>query len=324
MIKFIQDEATGSQLRVNDFDLFDADQAIFFARQLEHLKARSYDVKYAQLRFREAYAISNEGGPGPKTITYWTYDQTGMSQFIGSYAQDLPRADVGGKETIIRVKDLGISVGWTTSEIRSAAKAGLSLDARKMNAAVRGNEQTLNRVAWFGDAEAGLEGLMSHPNIPRANVVNGGGGNPEFITKTPDEILFDLHDMCNDIFVDTKQVERPNKVLMPTAQWAYISTTRVSTLTQVTILQSFVANSPWIASVEDVMAINELAGAGTGGVDVMVAYDNSPDIAQFEIPMELTFHPEQLKGLEILVPAECSTGGLNVYYPTAFMIRESI
>jgi len=53
MIKYIEDKELG-KIRVNDFDGFLQDgEAIFFARQLEHIKAASYDVKYADLLFRD-------------------------------------------------------------------------------------------------------------------------------------------------------------------------------------------------------------------------------------------------------------------------------
>ena len=75
----------------------DADGAVFFQRQLEHIKARSYDVRYAELKARTLFPVSNEGGPGVTTITYRTYDQVGAAKIINAYADDLPRADVAGK-----------------------------------------------------------------------------------------------------------------------------------------------------------------------------------------------------------------------------------
>ncbi len=330
MIQFIevQDEATDEVIvyRVNDFDGFmDADQAFFFSRQLEAMKSRSYDVKYAELPFRNVFPVTNEAGEGADTITYESYDKTGMSKIISSgYARDLPRADVGGKEVTIPVRELGIAIGWTLGEIRKATRAGKPLNARKMDAAVRGNEQTLNSIAFFGDAENNLIGLFTHPNIPIANAPNGAGGTPEFSTKTVDEILADVNGLMNGIFVLTKMVERPDTLLLPPAQWADLATRRLGENNDTTILEYVATKSPFLKSVADIIAINELEGAGSGATDVMVAYKRTPDTVQMEIPMELRFHPEQRDGLEVVVPAECSTGGLNIYYPLAFSILDNI
>jgi hypothetical protein len=327
------DKATGTKLELSDdvaiklrsVKVGDGiDTAFFFARDLEQIKARTFDVKYAELPFRNLFPVSNEGGPGTESITYVTYDQAGMSIIISDYSRDLPRADVGGKETTVKVRETGIAVAWTQAEIRKAAKAGRSINDRKMIAAVRGNEQTLNTIAFYGDAATGLIGLFTQPNIPVADVPNGAGGNPEFTTKTPDEIVFDLMDIMNDIFTLTKMIERPNTLLLPPAQWGYIATTRLGSVNDTTILEYFVSKCPYINSAADVIPVNELTGAGTAGVDVMVAYRRDPDTAQFEEPMPLMFHPEQIKGLEVEVPAEGSNAGLNVYYPLAFSIREKI
>jgi hypothetical protein len=324
MIRFIQDKLPDGKklnLRVDDFDIFDIDTAVFFARQLEYIKAQSYDVKYAELQYRRLFPVSNAAGPGATNITYRVYDQFGMSQLIGAYGKDLPRADIGGKEVSIPVRTYAISVGYNTDEIRKASRAGLPIDARKMAAAVRGTEQRHNLTAWNGDDDAGLLGIFNHPNLPIGNVINGAASTPEWTTKTPDEILFDMNDIVNDVFTTTLMVERADTLLLPPAQYAYIASTARSNVSDTTILAYFLKNNPFI---REVIPVNELTGAGTGGADVMIAYKRSPDVIQFEIPMELLWHPEQRIGLEILVPAEHSIGGLNVYYPSAILIREDI
>ncbi len=329
MITEIYDEELGL-LQVNDHDkLFDADQAVFFARQLEFIKARTYDVKYPNLKYRDLFPVSNEAGEGAASVTYRTYDQAGVSELIGAYAKDLPRADIGGQETVIQVKGYGISVGWTTKELREAAMTGLPIDSRKMNAAMRGNEQTFNRIAFFGEAAAGLNGVFTHPNVPTNSVPNGALGDPFFSEKTPLEIILDLNNCVNDIFTNTLMVEVPNKLALPPVQRALISTTPMSADNNTTILKFFVENNEFIASMADVVGCNECeAGTrfanGQSQVDVMFAFRSDPDTAQFEIPMELVFHPEQREGLEIIVPAEATTGGLNIYYPLAFNICEEI
>ena len=117
----------------------DADGAVFFQRQLEHIKARSYDVLYAELKARSLFPVSNEGGPGITTIVYRTYDQAGAAKIINAYADDLTRADVAGKETTIPVRSVGISYGYNLDEIQSSQLTGAALDQRRANAARRSN-----------------------------------------------------------------------------------------------------------------------------------------------------------------------------------------
>jgi len=303
----------------------DADGAVFFQRQLEHIKAKSYDVKYAELKARQLFPVSNEGGPGITTITYRTYDQAGAAKIINAYADDLPRADVAGKETTIPVRSVGISYGYNLDEIQSSQLTGAALDQRRANAARRSVEQVTNDVAFFGDATSGMGGLFDNPNIPTGAVVNPGSGT-EWVNKTADEILFDINDLFADIFETTKMVESGNTLLLPPAQWSYIMATPRATNSDTTIAQYIAANSPFLTSLDDIIAVNECAAANNPelGTDAMVAYDRNPDKLQLEIPVELEMLPVQQKNLEFTIPGRSRLAGLNIYYPLSLAIGTGI
>ena len=305
--------------------IMDADGAVFFQRQLEHIKARSYDVKYAELKARMLFPVSNEGGPGVTSITYRTYDQAGAAKIINAYADDLPRADVAGKETTIPVRSVGISYGYNLDEIQASQLTGMSLDQRRANAARRSNEQVVNDVAFFGDAESNLPGLFSNPNIPTGAVVNPGSGT-EWVNKTPDQILFDVNDLFADIFETTAMVEQGNTLLIPPGQWSYIMSTPRSANSDTTIAQYLVNNSPYINSMDDIIPVNECNAANNPllASDAMVAYDRSPDKLQLEIPVELEMLPVQQKNLEFVVPGRSRLAGLNIYYPLSLAIGTGI
>lgn len=304
---------------------FDADGAVFFQRQLEYIKARSYDVQYAELKARQLFPVSNEGGHGVTTITYRTYDQSGAAKIINAYADDLPRADVAGKETTIPVRSVGISYGYNLDEIQASQLTGAGLDQRRANAARRSNEQVINTVAFIGDTESNLPGLFSNPNIPTGAVVNPGAGT-EWVNKTPDQILFDINDLFADIFETTKMVERGNTLLLPPSQWSYIMSTPRASNSDTTIAQFIAQNSPYLNSVDDIIPVNECDAANNPllSTDAMVAYDRSPDKLQLEIPVELEMLPVQQKNLEFIIPGRSRLGGLNIYYPLSLAIGTGI
>lgn len=303
----------------------DADGAVFFQRQLEHIKAKSYDVRYPELQARTLFPVSSEAGPGVATITYRTYDQVGAAKIINAYADDLPRADVSGKETTIPVRSVGISYGYNLDEIQASQLTGASLDQRRANAARRSNEQVVNDVSFFGDAASGLPGLFTNPNIPTGAVVDPGAGT-EFINKTPDQILFDINDLFADIFETTNMVERGNTLLLPPAQWSYIMTTPRASNSDTTIAQYVATNSPYLSSIEDIIPVNECESSNnpTLATDAMVAYDRNPDKLQLEIPVELEMLPVQQKNLEFVIPGRSRLAGLNIYYPLSLAIATGI
>ena len=78
------------------------DASVFFARELDHVKAQSYDVEYPELTALHLFPQSSEADPGAETITYYTYDKTGLAKIIDNYSTDLPRADVTGKPSFAK------------------------------------------------------------------------------------------------------------------------------------------------------------------------------------------------------------------------------
>lgn len=307
--------------------MLDSGDTIFFKRELERIKAELYMVEYQELMARQLFPVDNTGGLGIKSTTIRVFDKVGMAKIIASYAADLPRADISAREINCPVVPIGTSFGFTVEEIAAARHVNRPLDSMKGDAARRAFEEKLNDIAFGIDSEgtaAGLTGLLSNTNIPTANVVNGASGFPDWDNKTPDEILFDVNDMFADMRTTTLNKERPNTLLLPIKQWNRITATPRSANSDTTILAYLVRNSPYLASEDDVISVPELGGAGTGGVDIMIAYDRNPRKLVQDVPWELQFLPVQERGLEFVTPAIGKLGGLNFYYPLSASIREGI
>lgn len=304
----------------------DANETFFFARELEYIKSKSYDIEFPEMKAFKHIPISTEAGEGAQSITYAQFEETGMARVIESYADDLPRADIKGKEFTTPVKSIGVSYGYSVQEIRAAIYVGRSLTQRQANAARRANDQKINRLAWFGDDTYRILGLINNTNIP-ANAVpaDGTGGTTQWVNKTPDQILRDLNQITNSIVALTKGVEMPNTVLLPVEQYTLIASTPRSSVSDTTILEYFIQNNPFITTVD---WVPELAGAGPVvddvATDIFIAYDKNPDKLTMEIPMPFTQYPPQERGLEFVVPCESRYGGIIVYYPLSLTIGEGI
>lgn len=299
-----------------EFRNLDADASVFFRRELEYIKAQSYDVLYQDLLARQLFPTSNEAGAHAQVITYRSYDRVGMAKIINSYAKDLPRADVSGREVSSPVRVIGLSFGYTVDEVLASQATGRSLEQRRANAVQRGTEELIDAIAWNGDAVNALPGFLSNANIPVGPVAqNAGATSTKWVDKTPDEILEDVNNLFGTIYANTRMKERPNTLLIPVLQWNYITSTPRSANSDTTIAQFLVMNSPFLTSADDIKPCPELTGAGTGATDLMVAYDRNPDKLTLEVPLELQFLPVQERGLQFEVPAWAKTGGVIVYYP---------
>lgn len=300
---------------------FDANESMFFARQLEAIKAQTYDVKRANLNALQLMPVSTDVPEGATTITYRQYDTVGMAKVIANYANDLPRADVTGKEFTSNIRSIGNAFGYNTQEIRSAIFAGVNLPARKAMAATRAHQEKINALAFTGDADHGLPGLISNANVPEVTLAADGTGSAKtFASKTADKIVRDVNSLINKIISQSKGVHRATEVWMPVEQYALIATTQNSTASDTTILQFLQQVHPGVTFRQVV----ELDGAGASGADRMYAIENSRDNWAIEIPMMMKMYSPQQKGLEFEVPVESRFGGVIIEYPLAFAFCDGV
>lgn len=299
----------------------DADEQVFFSRELEHIKARTYDIKYAELKARMLIPVSFEADTGSESITYQQYDQVGIAKVIANYASDFPRADIRGKEFTAQVRSFGSSYGYSVQEIRAARMKGLPLQQRKANAARRAIMQKENTVAFTGDSEHNLQGFLNHPNITEYTVpADGTGASKLFSTKTADQILRDLNGVVNTVVTTTLGVEQPDTLLLPLSIYTTLTTQRIAD-TDVTILAFFIRNSPYIKAVD---WLNELETLGAGSTKRMIAYKRSPDALTLEVPQDFEQFPPDQKGMEFEIACHSRCGGVLFYYPLSAAFGDGI
>ena len=213
--------------RSMNFD--DAEAAsVFFARELDFVKSQSYDVEYPEFTALSLFPMSSEVDPGAETITYYSYDKVGLAKIISNYATDLPRADVKGKPTTAIIKSIGDSYGYSIQEMRASRMAGKSLDTRKAEAARYQIDYLNNKIAWNGDPETGLKGVLSEDNdVPLYVLANGAKGTTSWADKTEDEILADITGMLKQMATVTKKVEKPDTLALSADAYIEIQNKRI-------------------------------------------------------------------------------------------------
>jgi len=307
---------------------YDANEGLFMAKELEKIKTKSYDVLYPEFTATKNIPVSTDAGPGAETITYFQYDSVGVAKIISNYGTDTPRIDLVGKKFTSDIKGVADSYGYSIQDVRAARMAGKPLEQRKANAARKAIDQEINRIAYFGDAANGLNGLFTHPNVtayvlPTDGVLNGAvagtAAATKFVNKTPDQVLRDLNGMVDGIVSLTKGVETPNTMLITHKTNGDLTSRPRATTSDTTILAFFLANNPYIKNVE---VVPEAQGAGTGGTDLIVMYNKNPDKLTLEIPQMFEQFPPQLEGLETVVICHARCGGVIIYYPLSVIKAE--
>lgn len=300
----------------------DANENAFFNRQLEHIKAKTYDTKYKNLKAVGLIPVSNEAPAGADFITFRSFTAVGMAKIIADYAKDFPRVDVYGTEQSVKIRSIGDSYGYSIKEIRRAAMAGTNLDQKRAQFARRAIDELVDSIAWNGDSNSGLNGLINYPGITSATIPNDGTGSSKtWATKTPDQIVRDVTAMINAVWIPTNGREVPDTILLPMAQYNLIATKRMADGSDVTILKYLMSNLPYINTIE---WLPELAGAGANGADRAIIYVRDAEHLTLEVPQPFEQFPAELEGMEYTIACHAETAGVVVYYPQSVAYADGI
>lgn len=305
--KLIMDSSAGK---------FNEDDSMFIAQELTYLRSRALEVQKQPLNAFRVFPQATDVPAGAETALQLVYDTVGMAEIVSNYADDLPRADALAETIAAKVYTVGDSYGYNYNEILNARMANVNLAAWKALAARRGVDIKLNRVAWFGDAAHGITGFLGNANITSVTIpADGTGSSKLFSTKTADQIIRDMNSIINEISTATNGVEMADTVCMAPAVYDLLESMPKSQYSDRTILEFLRGAHP---SVTRWLKVGELAGAGAGSTDMVVAGVFREEYIRFENPVRFDQLPVQPRNLEFVIPCVARTLGVTVNVPTCF------
>lgn len=300
------------------------DASIFFARELDYIKSKSYDKIYPEFTALNNFPITHEVPEGAETMTYYSYEKTGMAAIISNYATDLPRADVKGSPTTAYVKSIGDSYGYSIQEMRASRMAGKSLDTRKAEAARYAIDRKTNEIAFAGDKEHKLMGMLSDDNNIPLYTLATVETKTSWKDKSAAEILADINGMFAYQSRITQDVERADTLALPPAVFIDISTRQIPN-TGYTVKKFLLENAPYLKNIISAPELSaENKATNPYGVDVAMLYTNNADKFSLEIPMAFYQYPLQNRNLEVIVPCEERVAGIVLYYPLSALLAVGI
>jgi hypothetical protein len=301
----------------------DANTNYFFARQLEYIIPEMLEFEHGRISARTVFPIDRRAGPGAEVIVLRQMTKVGSARIVADYANDIPLADVFTEETTSNVRSIVEAAQWSIQEIRASKLANMNLDRDKTDAAREDILRVENRIAWEGDATHGLAGFFTDTNIPRFTVPTGVGGVP-WVDKTGAEMVLDMNLTVNPISENTNGVEAPDTLLIPRVQYNRAISTRMETGTDTTALRFFAENSPYIAGMDNIIPIDDIAGLGTGGVDTLIAYEKNQRKLVMNIPLDLEQFPPQVRDMVTKVIYHERFGGVLIKKPISIRIGQGI
>jgi hypothetical protein len=300
----------------------DRGESVFFAREVEHIKAQTYDAKMKELKALSIVPVSTEAGPAATLITFRRYTGVGFAKIISNYATDFPRVDVFGEEDSVKVHSIGDSYGYNIMEIREAAMTpGKNLELRRATTARRAHDEKINDLALNGDAEYKIMGILKYPGLTEATLpADGTGGSTHWKDKSEDQILRDINILTDAVILPTYGREVPDTLLLPMSVYNHLANKRLGD-NQTTLLKYIMDNNPVIKKID---WLNELSGVGEGGLDRALIGKFDAEHITLELPQPFEqFDPIQ-HGMEYTIPCHSRCAGVIVYFPLAFAFADGI
>jgi hypothetical protein len=299
----------------------DAQQTMYFNRQLEVIKSQTYDIKQGNLRAVELFPVDGTTPEYAETQTYYQYDARGLAKIVSDYATDIPSLEVAGKAFTSKIETIALSYAYSIMDIKRASIQGTPLSVRKALATQRGVMARHNQLFWVGDTVAGIVGVLSHASVPNAQVTaDGTGSSALWSTKTPTQILRDLVQGVTEIKSLTKGRETPNLLVLSEGRLNVLRGTRMSADSSDSILFAFNNMFPEIR----VEGAEELAGAFQGGTEGFLLGRNESTHIELIAPIVYEETPPEQKNLAYAVNAIGRNGGVAIYYPLAFSKKYGI
>lgn len=308
----------------------DADETVFFARELEYVKKRAYNKLYPSFLNTFFVPVDSEADTGADSITFESYDSRGEAAIIDDEARDYQRAEILKEQTTTKVKTIGQYVQWNLQELRRSAMAirsglssgGKSISQRKIDAALRGIAQKQERIVAVGDSDAGLNGFFNNSVINAVTFGNAAGtSNSQWSAKSNDEIHKDIIDLFNKVRGDSQGVHVPNTIIVDIRNHTILSTKRIDN-TNVTLL-SFIKKSFSEAGLKlDIYGYPRVSEGLSVAQTRAIAYERNADNLQQEIPQPTEVFPPQQVGTAFRSFVRKRHGGVQIRYEGAFSKAE--
>lgn len=275
------------------------DSAYFLAPDLEQLLTDVFAIEYPALMAAGLIPM-RPINDGVASVRYRSLDYTGRAKWIGSGAQDLPRADVSKSELSIKMDTLGMAFGYTIDELAAAAQAQQPLERDRAMACRELIERGADEALCMGQGTgSGVYGLLNQDlATDAAELITLTTGT--WASATAIQIHADVAQMKNKMRLDTKGIHSPTHCGLPTDIWSDLTSrpwgTDNNSLTIMTVLKQNFAEITFF----EWPRLDTADVAGTDGRVVMFEYNP----LNFWWGLARPFTPEapQPRGLEFEIP----------------------
>jgi hypothetical protein len=302
----------------------------FLIRQASLIEPTVYAIRYQDIQYPALIPVDTSAPEWIQSVTYFSMDAVGQAQWFNGNAQDVPKVEMTREKFETSVSMAALGYGYNLEELGTAQLLGMNLSSDKAAAARRIAEEKIEQVAFVGDAGKGYTGMVNS-STPTATTApaDGTGSATTFASKTPDQILRDINGVLTGIFTGTLGAEIADTLLLPYSVLLDLSTRRIDSVNQTTILEWVERNNIYTRTTGQPLTIRGVFGfldtAGSGSTKRMVAYRRSPEVLKMHIPMPFRFLPAWQTGpIRFDVPGILRVGGVDIRRPKSVRYLDGV
>lgn len=310
----------------------DADQTIYFARELELIDRTLYEVKYPDLEAEMLLPNRKSIPLGADAYTWRMFDGNGEALPSSSSEDAVPLVGESGGEQSDKLQSFALGYGWTLDELDAAKFTGMPLDTMRADRCRRKLAEALNKMALLGYTPRNIKGLFKLAGTLTYTVpATGTGASKKWTDKTAQQILLDLFSMVDGIPNATLDIEgganKPMRMIMPKSYRRFLSTVYMTlggVTTAETVLQTFQKQRPnvEIVGANYIDTAGDLAPSGTQTAARIVVYD--PNMVTWLTCLPFQQMPVEQKGFRFAIPCRCRGGGVITQYPKSVLYADGM
>ena len=293
----------------------DAQEKMFFANELTNYEPTKYKELLSTLTSFQVFGIK----PIPahsKVHVYGMYKGTGESKYIAKETgktKDVPYVGANGKQYTLTLQDLACAIAYSDSDIVADRATKKGMFEMLTNQAMRTNFELMNRTCFYGDSSLGLQGITTTPYSARKAVIANNwlaGG------ITPQEMYTDLLTGYNAVLTNTKNLIRPNLLLIAPSMYNAMNSGIFNDYNGLTVKQQ-IENAQTVR----VISTPELEGAFDSGKDGFIFLNNSPEFIEHVVADMFSIKEPQPTGLEYISHCVSRHGGLVIRQPKCISLN---
>jgi len=310
----------------------------YFVNQLDNLDRRLYEplvsVSWARdIKLRPGITMSNESTSfirsafaGAGTLKAGSGSSGGNMPWVSAESTAIPGVSINGERIVLPLRLLAREISYTSVELDRSQLLGQPIDSQKIDAMNILYQMNTDQMVYIGSDDVGATGLLNSALVTTSTVATGVSGQTEWVDKTPDEILADVNTLLSASWAAAAYAVCPGKLLLPPAQFAYISSQKVSSAGNVSILKFLQDNSISLTvngKALDIQPVKWLVGRGVGPSDRMVVYTDDESRVRFPM-VPVRRETAYYQGIRFTAPYLWAFGELEIVYPETIRYADGI